>query len=354
MPTSLNFADAGWDEENPARPINRADGTQTRTGPGQTVLYAGGARQPETPGMQTMAPPPGSQPILRTGPAPAPAPEPASPPDREITPAEAAAQGLGWVDRNHPLYGTPGYVGSKPAAPAGGGGGGTPAGGGGSAPAAGNVADQAKNASTYSATPGAAPTGPTTNQGTQDVVRNSYLAQATQGTNVTRDDPAVRMQSDAFRANVDRAARNHIADVAERQGPLASGAVAGEARLARERAGQAAGSFEAQLVGRELQNRRAEIQAALAGLTGQITEDQKQQLARDLAEIDAQVQRLGINTSASTASAQQRLQDKLGTAGLNLDQMRMLLQNQQFNKQFGLDVGDREAFWNNQALQSLF
>lgn len=36
----------------------------------------------------------------------------------EMSPQEAAAAGLGWVPPNHPLYGTPGFVGSSPAAQA--------------------------------------------------------------------------------------------------------------------------------------------------------------------------------------------------------------------------------------------
>lgn len=49
----------------------------------------------------------------------------------EMTPAEAAAAGLGWVPKGHPLYGTPGFVGSQQGAsgtslPPGQGGGGAP------------------------------------------------------------------------------------------------------------------------------------------------------------------------------------------------------------------------------------
>lgn len=57
---------------------------------------------------------------------PAPPPQGGTPaPQQDMTPAQAAAAGLGWVPRDHPLYGTPGFVGSTPA-----GGGAPPAPGG--------------------------------------------------------------------------------------------------------------------------------------------------------------------------------------------------------------------------------
>lgn len=65
------------------------------------------------------------------------------------TPQEAAAAGLGWVDKNHPLYGTPGFVGPKggtekaPEQP----GGGTPGPGGPAVPTAPTVQEGAPPAS---------------------------------------------------------------------------------------------------------------------------------------------------------------------------------------------------------------
>lgn len=225
------------------------------------------------------------------------------------------------------------------------------------APAATTVPGQAQAASTYSATPGAQPTQQTSNQGTQDVVRNSYLQRATQGTQIDRNDPNLKQQVDSYAAGVDRARRQYETDAAERlsaKGMGSSGAMDIERRLAAERAGQAVGSFESQLVGRELQNRRAEISDALQNLGGLVSGDQARALQKELADIDAQLKQAGMDLQGSLGSREIALKDKLGTGGLNVDMMRMLLQNQQFGDQLGFNVADREAFWNNQALQSLF
>lgn len=217
-----------------------------------------------------------------------------------------------------------------------------------------DIDTQAKNAQTYSTTPGSAPTQNTMNQGTQDVYRNSLLQRATQGTKVDMNDPALRQQSDAFRAQAVRAARELQADQAVAAGPTGSQFARGQQRATGERAAQAVGSFEAQLVGRELQNRRDEIQQALSALGANIENDQRRALEKQLAELNAAIQRHGIDTGAATADKELALKDKLGMGGLNVDLMRSLLQNQQFGNELGLNIADREAYWNNAALQSLF
>lgn len=224
-------------------------------------------------------------------------------------------------------------------------------------PTATSIGQQSQNAQTYSATPGAAPTQQTANQGTQDVVRNSYLQQATQGTTVDRNDPNVRQQAEPFAAAQERARRQYESEQAERlsaKGLGDSGAMDAERRLATERAAQNTGAFESQLVGRELQNKRNEIQTALQALGGMVDSDQGRALQLELAKLDAQLKQAGIDTQSSLGSQELALKDKLGTGGLNLDYLRALLQNQQFGDQLGLNVADREAYWNNQALQTLF
>lgn len=271
----------------------------------------------------------------------------------EMTPAEANAAGLNWVDKAHPLYGTKGTVGYQDpaAAPS------TstpPTGGPDPRPATpASVQQQGQNAQTYSQTPGAAPSATTTNQGTQDVVRNSYLQQATQGTQVDTTDPNFRQQADPFAAAVERQKRDYLSDQAEGAGPYATGAMRGQARMASEKAGQAVGSFEADLVGRELQNRRTEIQNALAALGNNIQSDQGMQLQRELADLSAELTRLGITTNANVAGADQslrerlaRLQDTYNYAALNQNQ-------RQFSDTLGFNIGATEASLNQQALEAL-
>jgi hypothetical protein len=213
-------------------------------------------------------------------------------------------------------------------------------------PTATTVPQQAQNAQTYSATPGAAPTANTSNQGTQDVVRNSYLQQATQGTQVDRNDPNFRQQADAFGAIQDRTRRQYQSEAAERlsaQGLGNSGAMENERRLSNENAANAQGAFESQLVARELQNRREEIQNALTNLRGMISADQAAELQRQLAELDAALKREGVSAQTGLGQQELALKDKLGMAGINVDLMRALLQNQQFGTSAGIQIGEIEA-----------
>jgi hypothetical protein len=220
-----------------------------------------------------------------------------------------------------------------------------------------SVGDQGVNAQTYSQTPGAAPTQSTANQGTQDVVRNSYLQQATQGTTVDTQSPEFRQQVDPYAAAQERARRQYESSQAERlsaKGMGGSGQMDLERRFAAEKAGQNTGMFEAQLVGRELQNKRSEIQNALQQLGNTISGDQQRALQMELAKIDAQLKQAGLDLQGSLGFQELGLKDKLGTGALNVDMMRALLQNQQFGQNLGFNIADREAHWNNQALQYLF
>lgn len=223
------------------------------------------------------------------------------------------------------------------------------------APSATSVNQQAQKAQTYSGAPGAAPTQNTTNQGTQDVLRNTYLQRVTQGTQIdAQNDPNIRQQSDAFAAAQERARRDQASDIAERfAGSGQTGAQNVEQRMLNERASQGRASFEADLVGRELQNRRDEINNALGSLGSMLSDDQTRALQKELAKLDAQLKQAGISSSEALGRSELALKDKLGMGGLNVDLARLLVQNQQFGKDLGFRIGDREATLNQQALLSL-
>ena len=250
----------------------------------------------------------------------------------------------GWVDRNNPAA-QPYLNGGGAPAPANSG-----TGGGGGNQGAQTPDQQAAQASTYSSTPGAAPTQNTTNQGTQDVVRNTYLQQATQPATVSENDPIIKNQVDAFRAETDRARTQYLNEQAESAGPYATGALRGQERATAEAAGQQVGSYKAQLMANELLQKRQEIQNALSSLGGLVTTDQARALQQQLADLDAQLKTLGITTAAGTADKQLAVQQALGIGGLNLGLLQALLGNQQFNDQLGLNTGIAEANFNQKAL----
>jgi hypothetical protein len=137
---------------------------------------------------------------------------------------------------------------------------------------------------------------------------------AGQALDIDRNDPIIRRQADAYTANEIRASRDYLADLAEREGPSAN--LRGEERMAAERMGQRTGSFEAELMARELTARRAEIAEALNGMAGLLGHDQEIELRSQLAALDSELRKYGIDVS-----------------------------DRQFNADLGLRAEDRASYW---------
>jgi hypothetical protein len=166
------------------------------------------------------------------------------------------------------------------------------------------------------------------NKARADALFSRLTARADQGLGVDRNDPQVRLQADAFAANTERARRDFVSDLAEREGPLAN--LRGEERLASERAGQATGAFEAELIGREIRAEREEISTALAQMGHLLSGDQARALQERLSLLD-------------NALAEQGL--ALQGRGLDQDWRRALLNNDQFYADLGLRAEDRASHW---------
>jgi hypothetical protein len=220
--------------------------------------------------------------------------------------------------------------------------------------ASGTGGTTAANGTTTSSNPGGQVTTSTTNQGTQDTVRNGYIARATQDLTVDQNAPEFRQQADTYAAGAERARRDAGADLAE--ATAGSGQVGlqnAETRLINERAAQARGGFEADLVRQELQTKRAEVADALQRLGGMISDDQMRLLQERLAELDAKLKTDSLNATTNLGMADINLRDRLGTMGGNIDIMSLLINNDQFGKRLGFDIGDREAFWNADSLDRI-
>jgi hypothetical protein len=115
----------------------------------------------------------------------------------------------------------------------------------------------------------------------------------------------------------------------------------GEERMSAERLGQRTGSFEAELLGRELVARRNEIQEALNGALGVLTADQARQLQLELGLMDQAIREQQLTLTGR---------------GLDNDLQRILLQNEQFGRglrseedmfaaRLGFDATDRGSYW---------
>lgn len=129
--------------------------------------------------------------------------------------------------------------------------------------------------------------------------RDQLFAQLMQrmGQNIVpnRRDPVIAGQADSYAAHEERQRRNAVSDAAEAGGPNAN--ISGERRMLAERAGQRSGAFEAELMGREVTARRDEIQNALTQMGGMLSEDQQMALQREMAQLNAQLQREGHDLS---------------------------------------------------------
>lgn len=169
--------------------------------------------------------------------------------------------------------------------------------------------------------PNSTSTAPGPPNGIQGQLYQMLLNRAQQGTAVNPNDPNIRQQVDPYSASIERERRNYLADTAERSGPMAN--LHGEERLSRERAGQATGTFESQLIGREIQSKRDEIQSALSQLGSQLTADQQLALQKELGYLDDATKRYGINADYSLGQGRLGLDTTLGMGNLALGQGRL-------------------------------
>lgn len=149
---------------------------------------------------------------------------------------------------------------------------------------------------------GAPPGGP---PGVSDELYKMLLDRAHQGTTINPNDPNIRQQVDPYAAQVERSSRNYLADAAEGLGANAN--MTGERRLAAEHSGQQTGMFQSQLIGREIDARRTEIQSALAQLGGQLTADQQLALQRELGYMNDATQRYGLSNNYNLGMANANL-----------------------------------------------
>jgi hypothetical protein len=194
-----------------------------------------------------------------------------------------------------------------------------------------------------------------------DELYGQLQTKASQSLAVDRNDPIIRAQADAFSANGTRSMRDHLADVAESAGPTAN--LLGEQRLAAERLGQSTGGFEAELMGRELSARRAEIADTLKTMSGLLTNEQQMGLQKELALMDDAIKQQSLTADAALQSRGLDLQEtglnnnfwlgnrgldvqsQLGNRNIDTDMRRIMLQNDQFNNDLGLRAEDRSAYW---------
>jgi hypothetical protein len=84
------------------------------------------------------------------------------------------------------------------------------------------------------------------------------------------NDPIIKQQTDAFNVQQQRGAQRNQQQAAEQLGPYATGALRNEQRMTNEQVGSNTANFQSQLMGRELDSRRAQdLQLEQLGLSVQ-------------------------------------------------------------------------------------
>lgn len=151
------------------------------------------------------------------------------------------------------------------------------------------------------------------------------LERAQQGTQINPNDPNIKQQVDPYTAQVERARRNYLSSAAESDGQF--GNLASETRSSAEKAGQASGLFQSQLIGKELQAKRDEIQNALSQMGTMLTAEQQMALQKELGYLNNSLAKYGIDTNAGLA------------------QQQINSNNDQFGATFGLNSTNQANYW---------
>lgn len=128
------------------------------------------------------------------------------------------------------------------------------------------------------------------------------MKRAQQSKDVDPNDPIIKGQTDAYNAEGQQARRNFLAASAEKEGPY--GNATGESRRSAEELGKSTGSFHAAAMQRELDARRNEIEHALSGAAGLLTEEQRLSLQEELTKMGMSQQNDQFGRSLAQSGSQ--------------------------------------------------
>lgn len=127
-------------------------------------------------------------------------------------------------------------------------------------------------------------------------LRNMLLSRAGQSLQVDPNDPTIKAQTDAYRADVTRGGRDFLTQQAEKGGPY--GDMGAAYRSVAEKAGQAVADRRGQLMQGIVDARRKEIADSLSGLGGTLSLDEQVRLRQE--DQDLARQRFGADTAQQT------------------------------------------------------
>jgi hypothetical protein len=213
-------------------------------------------------------------------------------------------------------------------------------------PQSGKTAPGGPGAAAAPTTPGApagapaAPTDPNAPPTTvNDAFKKALLDKLNKPIGIDPNDPVIKGQTDAFSLAQTRAAqrdREAMAGRAAATGQLSDTASGGGfndalSNLAQQQ-GESEANFNANLSGQELNKQRDDLYRYMALAGNQLSGEESRALQDKLAQLDAQIRREGIAQQGQLGNADISLRDKLGSGGLNLNLLQLLLGNQQFGQ----------------------
>jgi len=305
-----NWADEGG-QQTPAAPLP-ARTPMTAPGPMTNTAGAGGSTPvPRTGGIDPM---PGAD-------------------TSNYTPEQARAAGLGWVPPDHPLYGTPGFVGS-----AAGGGAGT-----GATPSPTSL--EGMIAKLLADNEAAAEQ----RRGFSDNIHRTVTDQIAEGsTPVNEEDASITQPMRAYAGEQGRAlneGREAMAARAQHQG-MPTGANDAALQSSYENLGTDKANYKASLIVDQLKQKQAKLQNALNVGAGMLSAEEARSLNQQLAMLDARIKQMDLKQSGDIANRDIDVRQNIAGGQLALGNRQEDDRMNMFYDQLGLDIGSRESALN--------
>lgn len=173
---------------------------------------------------------------------------------------------------------------------------------------------------------------------------------------VSAQSPEIKGAVDANKLALQRGAERDRAQLAvssANDGTSASGGMNSQLQGINAHRAEAEGQYAGNAVAQLAQQRSNQIMQALA-MGGQLlSEEERTGLQRELAQLDAQLRREGLNVQSTLGQGDLDLRSRLGEGGLNLNLLQTLLANQQSGNQLSANLGMFNASQGQQALLSL-
>jgi hypothetical protein len=191
-------------------------------------------------------------------------------------------------------------------------------------------------------------TPPTPLDNKSDALYQALLKRAQQSLVVDPNDPVIKGQTDAYNVQDQRARADYLRSLAEQQGP--NGNIGAEGRASAEKVGQDVAGFQGTLVSHELQSRRDEIQQALTGMQGMLSDEQKLAMQKQLDDLDNAVKYAQLNEQGAEFNQSQGQQESQFGRTLAQQLQLALASLAQGSSQFSQSLGQR-AFEYDQTRQ---